>query len=147
MEEWKRSQKHMGPYLVGRIFQRDSNSRGNVCKTDNKQNDLDQIFKWYPLLKLYNAPTSCFLSLSCSMLILLSILLSRSGSVAGHFPSVLLLLHPRNKKIYAALRSSPSFSAICTSPCLNGGTCVRPNTCSCLSGYGASRCQTRKWNC
>ncbi|XP_066569095.1 epidermal growth factor-like protein 7 [Amia ocellicauda] len=32
--------------------------------------------------------------------------------------------------------------AICSKPCVNGGTCVRPNQCVCPSGWTGKQCQT-----
>lgn len=40
------------------------------------------------------------------------------------------------------------FTAVCSSPCLNGGRCVRPNRCSCSpgwSGHDCSRCSRLTW--
>lgn len=36
------------------------------------------------------------------------------------------------------------FLAVCSSNCLNGGTCSAPNVCTCLSTYTGSTCQTRR---
>ena len=33
-------------------------------------------------------------------------------------------------------------TAICISPCLNGGTCSRPNVCQCASGWTGTLCET-----
>ena len=35
-------------------------------------------------------------------------------------------------------------SAVCSSPCANGGTCVSPNTCDCRSGWTGSTCSQRE---
>ena len=32
--------------------------------------------------------------------------------------------------------------AICRPGCMNGGLCVRPNTCNCPAGWRGTRCQT-----
>ncbi|XP_069705205.1 epidermal growth factor-like protein 7 [Periplaneta americana] len=32
--------------------------------------------------------------------------------------------------------------AVCTQQCLNGGSCVKPDTCVCLPGYTGKRCET-----
>ena len=34
-----------------------------------------------------------------------------------------------------------SYLAICRPGCQNGGTCVRPNGCSCATGYTGTLCQ------
>lgn len=34
------------------------------------------------------------------------------------------------------------WTAICVSPCRNGGVCVNPNVCACKSGFTGSTCQT-----
>ena len=34
------------------------------------------------------------------------------------------------------------YSAICTSPCQNGGTCSTPNTCTCNIGWTGMQCET-----
>ena len=34
------------------------------------------------------------------------------------------------------------FIAICTSPCLNGGTCTNPDECSCLPGFTGDNCES-----
>lgn len=34
---------------------------------------------------------------------------------------------------------------ICEPRCMNGGRCVGPNVCSCPSGWGGKRCNTRKY--
>ncbi|KTG02535.1 hypothetical protein cypCar_00049490 [Cyprinus carpio] len=31
--------------------------------------------------------------------------------------------------------------ALCDPVCLNGGTCIRPNTCTCQPGFYGARCQ------
>ena len=39
-------------------------------------------------------------------------------------------------------------TAVCSSGCYNGGTCVSPNTCSCASGWMGVDCRTgecMKW--
>ena len=33
-------------------------------------------------------------------------------------------------------------AAICTQPCLNGGTCSRPNVCECAPGWTGDQCGT-----
>ena len=33
-----------------------------------------------------------------------------------------------------------NFPAICSPQCANGGTCTKPNTCSCTSGWTGSTC-------
>ena len=35
-------------------------------------------------------------------------------------------------------------TAVCSSDCYNGGTCVSPNTCSCALGWTGRTCQTGK---
>lgn len=35
-----------------------------------------------------------------------------------------------------------SFTAVCGQPCLNGGTCLRPNQCACPLGWTGHQCQT-----
>ena len=37
-----------------------------------------------------------------------------------------------------------SLSAICTNPCLNGGTCTAPETCNCDLGWMGNQCKTSK---
>lgn len=37
-----------------------------------------------------------------------------------------------------------SLAAICVKPCVNGGTCVRPNLCACPLGWKGYQCQTGK---
>ena len=34
--------------------------------------------------------------------------------------------------------------AVCSPSCVNGGSCIRPNTCSCRAGWTGSACQTGK---
>lgn len=36
-----------------------------------------------------------------------------------------------------------TLTAVCTPSCLNGGTCISPNTCSCDETYTGQRCETR----
>ena len=36
-----------------------------------------------------------------------------------------------------------SISAICSSKCQHGSTCIAPNTCNCTAGYNGSICQYR----
>ena len=35
-----------------------------------------------------------------------------------------------------------AYTAVCTSPCQNGGTCTAPNTCTCAPGWSGSQCTT-----
>jgi hypothetical protein len=37
-----------------------------------------------------------------------------------------------------------NFSAICIHPCVNGGECTSPNTCTCKPGYEGTRCERGK---
>ena len=37
-----------------------------------------------------------------------------------------------------------SYSATCSNPCQNGGTCSSPNTCTCDVGWMGMQCETRK---
>lgn len=37
------------------------------------------------------------------------------------------------------------FQAVCVPSCLNGGLCIKPNQCSCPSGWTGTRCSKRKW--
>jgi len=36
--------------------------------------------------------------------------------------------------------------ACCSQSCQNGGSCDRPNSCICNSGWSGSRCQNGKFN-
>ena len=37
-----------------------------------------------------------------------------------------------------------SLPATCTNPCLNGGTCTAPETCTCVLGWTGNQCETSK---
>ena len=41
---------------------------------------------------------------------------------------------------------SSNISAICRPSCVNGGTCSKPGTCSCVKGYRGDQCQTRRFD-
>ena len=38
-----------------------------------------------------------------------------------------------------------SLSAVCTSPCQNGGTCTAPDTCTCDVGWTGMQCEAGVW--
>jgi hypothetical protein len=48
-----------------------------------------------------------------------------------------------NEKYLTKWLSRNHWSAVCTSACQNGGTCVSYNTCSCPSGWAGLQCQTK----
>ena len=37
-------------------------------------------------------------------------------------------------------------SAVCNQPCLNGGTCSQPDTCTCVTGWNGTTCNEGLWN-
>ncbi|XP_055299432.1 fibrillin-1-like [Sitodiplosis mosellana] len=49
--------------------------------------------------------------------------------------------------VWQPVKSTQEFSPICTPvcelPCLNGGKCAGPNTCSCLAGFGGHQCERK----
>lgn len=45
-------------------------------------------------------------------------------------------------KVWTNVDSRPT--AICSSPCLNGGTCSSPDTCACDVGWTGAQCETGK---
>ena len=62
---------------------------------------------------------------------------------------VLYLTKAGKNSLFLSLRSTSvkyffSYAAICKIPCQNGGTCSKPNQCTCPTGYGSKTCNKRK---
>lgn len=60
------------------------------------------------------------------------------------------IYHNKFKKLLARrLYSNISllFLAVCTSPCQNGGKCIRPEVCSCAAGFSGRLCELDRNEC
>ena len=62
---------------------------------------------------------------------------------------VLFLTEAGKNSLFFSMRSTSvkyffSYAAICKIPCQNGGTCSKPNQCTCPTGYGSKTCNKRK---
>ena len=58
----------------------------------------------------------------------------------------LTLTCSRGRWIYGDYVGQPYESfckAVCTIPCLNGGSCVEANTCKCLPGFNGDYCERK----
>ena len=66
--------------------------------------------------------------------------LSHNVLICKNSASTLLMIF--EGRTMGSLFFSRLLSAICNPPCSNGGSCTKPNTCSCQSGYYGRGCQT-----
>ena len=57
------------------------------------------------------------------------------GTLCGRFGCLIYI-------ISVFICRPPFFSAICTNPCQNGGTCTAPETCTCDVGWTGIQCET-----
>ena len=64
---------------------------------------------------------------------------------------VLFLTKAGKNSLFFSMRSTSVkyiyiffYAAICKIPCQNGGTCSKPNQCTCPTGYGSKTCNKRK---
>ena len=68
-----------------------------------------------------------------------------SGQWSGSVPQcsgALFAIHSLLSNAMNVLIAIFSLSATCTNPCLNGGTCTAPETCTCIVGWTGVQCDT-----
>ena len=63
------------------------------------------------------------------------------GSVPQCLCKLAISLHCMHVSVFTG---TPSNTALCSSPCQNGGTCIGVDTCTCVTGWTGMLCETGK---
>ena len=63
------------------------------------------------------------------------------GSVPQCLCKLAISLHCMHVSVFTG---TPSNTALCSSPCQNGGTCIGVDTCTCVTGWIGMLCETGK---